>query len=158
MADSRFHSIGRWAAVALCAATMALAHARPLRDAPGAGHGGGPFAAAPRPLARLGPGVAHRAAPRPLGPRVFAQAPHAAIPLNPYRLGANRIPPMAANVYQPVSENTRSAGRGPDGAVYMRAGSIREDIARYNEERENGRAPQRPPAAGPHAPSSLYRN
>ena len=132
---------------------MALAHARPPRDTPG-----GAFAAAPRAMGRAGAGFAHNHVGRSSSARVFAQAPHAAIPLNPYRLGPNRIPPMAANVYEPVSESARNAGHGAGGAVYMRAGSIREDIARYNEERENGRPPQRPPAAGPHAPASLYRN
>lgn len=83
---------------------------------------------------------------------------------NPYRHGGNprvapapTIPP-ASPLYRPVSDEARTLAR-EGGAAYLRAGSIRADIARYNEERTPNRVP-RPPGddARGSGPSHVYRN
>ncbi|MGN6319569.1 hypothetical protein [Trinickia sp.] len=64
-------------------------------------------------------------------------------------------PPTA---FRPVSDEARTLAR-EGGAAYLRAGSIRADIARYNEERGAPRPP-RPPNTGARSSESapVYRN
>ncbi|MDP9581916.1 UNVERIFIED_ORG: hypothetical protein J2791_001198 [Burkholderia contaminans] len=69
----------------------------------------------------------------------------------------------AQSPYRPISADSRQMPRPPGGGnVPMRAGSIRADVARYNEER--GGRPMPPPRAqeepAAHSPyfSSFYRN
>jgi hypothetical protein len=58
----------------------------------------------------------------------------------------------------PVSAETRAVPRPPADSAMVRAGSIREDVARYNEERST-RAVPRPPDDMSRAPGpSPYRN
>jgi hypothetical protein len=61
--------------------------------------------------------------------------------------------------FRPVSDEARTLAR-EGGAAYLRAGSIRADIARYNEEREANRQVPRPPNAPAPRPAQpwLYRN
>ncbi|RDV00008.1 peptide-binding protein [Trinickia dinghuensis] len=139
---------------ALCAAAACAVHAQPPH-----GHRGGFAAAAPhvrqawrapnRPMAGM--------APRQ-GSRSFVMA------TDPYGHGGAHMVPAPAIApatvpFRPVSEEARTLAR-EGGAAYLRAGSIRADIARYNEEREANRPVPRPPNAGvPRPPqSSLYRN
>jgi hypothetical protein len=58
-----------------------------------------------------------------------------------------------------VSAETHSVPRPPEDDSMVRAGSIRADVARYNEERGTSRPPPRPPEymSRPPAPSP-YRN
>jgi hypothetical protein len=58
-----------------------------------------------------------------------------------------------------VSAETHSVPRPPEDESLVRAGSIRADVARYNEERGTSRPPPRPPEymSRPPAPSP-YRN
>jgi hypothetical protein len=58
-----------------------------------------------------------------------------------------------------VSAETHSVPRPPEDESMVRAGSIRADVARYNEERGSSRPPPRPPEymSRPPAPSP-YRN
>lgn len=130
MADSAFHTFLRWAAVALCAAATSLAYARP----PQGSHGG-----------------------RGGGQRSFV------VTTNPYGHGGPRVAPApsiaaTATSFRPVSDEARALARD-GGAAYLRAGSIRADIARYNEERGPTRVP-RPPSAGGRPPQAMsgFRN
>lgn len=60
----------------------------------------------------------------------------------------------------PVSAETRSVPRPPEDESMVRAGSIRADIARYNEERGGSRSAPRPPDDYMQRPPppSPYRN
>ncbi|WP_206954936.1 hypothetical protein [Trinickia acidisoli] len=153
MADSALKIFGRWVAAALCVAAASIAHAQPP-------HGYRGHTAAPQ--AR----TFWRGPSRPAavtGPR---RAPHAFVmATDPYgHGGARRVPAPAIAPptvpYRPVSEEARTLAR-EGGAAYLRAGSLRADIARYNEERDANRVP-RPPSAPsprpPQTPSVYYRN
>lgn len=164
MADAAFQTIGRWMTAAICAAAMSLAQAAPhtpthadsvsFRQAESLGVGGFLM----RPALVRQPGVdylrmARSTYPetgRPLPPRAAAPSRH------------DRSLPRAAPwgmPYRPVSENGRNAPRPPDNSAYVRAGSIRDAVTRYNEERESGRVAPRPPSPGAHAPDPwLFRN
>ncbi|MBU6486425.1 MAG: peptide-binding protein [Burkholderiales bacterium] len=154
MADSAFHTFLRWAAVALCAAVGSLAYARPPQGPHGgrAGYGAapaGPFWRAPVPSAG--------AAPRGGGQRSFV------ITTSPYGHGGPRVAPApliaaAATPFRPVSDEARPQAH-EGGAAYLRAGSIRADIARYNEERGPAHVP-RPPSSGGRPPQAMpaFRN
>jgi hypothetical protein len=86
------------------------------------------------------------------GPRTFGAMS------NPYRHGAPTLMPTPALPVRPVSDDARTLAR-EGGAVYLRAGSIRADIARYNEERAPNRPPHPPAAGARSSPSgSVYRN
>jgi hypothetical protein len=143
MADSAFHIVGRWAAAALCAVAVSLVHAKPPH-APRAG------------FAAPGAGSGWRAPSR--GQSAFVMS------TNPYRRGSlPRAAPAPAfgappTPFRPVSEEARTLAR-EGGAAYLRAGSIRADIARYNEERGAPRPP-RPPNGGARSPepAPVYRN
>jgi len=154
MADSAFHIFLRWVGVALCAAATSLAYARPPQASHGGrgGHGGAPAGAfwrAPAPSAG--------AAPRGGGQRSFV------VTTSPYGHGGPRVAPApsvaaAATPFRPVSEEARALARD-GGAAYLRAGSIRADIARYNEER-GPTHPPRPPSVGGRPPQTMsgFRN
>ncbi|MGA7777070.1 MAG: hypothetical protein WCA85_05085 [Paraburkholderia sp.] len=64
-----------------------------------------------------------------------------------------------AGAITPVSAETRSVPRPPEDESMVRAGSIRADVARYNEERGAPRPPPRPPEYMSRPPGpSPYRN
>ncbi|WP_240324636.1 peptide-binding protein [Trinickia diaoshuihuensis] len=144
--------IGRWVAVVLCTFAASLALAQPPH-----GHEGW---FAPSRGASLWRAPSRAAGPviRPSARRAFMMSG------NPYGHGAARMVPApvalpAAMPLRPVSDEARTLAR-EGGAAYLRAGSIRADIARYNEEREATRPP--PPPNGhvprPPQPPSAYRN
>jgi hypothetical protein len=164
MADSGLKTIERWATAAICAAAMSFAHAQPLAASTRFRQPVGPLPAtflvarpvlAPQPatglflpahnypedrLRSVGPGVP---APRGLGQRRLP------------------MPRLIADGYRPVSENARRVPPPSGDAVYMRAGSIRDAVTRYNEERESGRIGTRPTHTGARPPDpgpNLYRN
>jgi hypothetical protein len=173
MAENGFHTIGRWVAAAACAGVLALALAPPAFG----GHAGfppvnnGAFAARAQYRAQrdgaAAPAVARYFAVRRLPGAAFAPRP-APPALNRYRSNAGRVgAPMVAaapGTFWRVGADARTAPRTGGNNVYMRAGSIRADIARYNEEHGANRfmatrpanADQRPPAYVPD--SSVYRN
>ncbi|QCP47991.1 peptide-binding protein [Trinickia violacea] len=155
-------NVGRWAAGALCAAMLSFAHAQPPRSDHGGGgyHAGGmrayggPAAHAPRADSR-GYASQRRAA----GPR---QDPRAAAGGSAW-MGPSGIPgghdPVYGTPIRTVSEVTRPFQRQDPNPPYMRSGSIRADITRYNEERESSHFVPRPPNQVPHPPEpSPYRN
>lgn len=153
MADSAFHTFGRWALIAFCAVAASLAHAQPPH---------GPRAAPVGPHAGLAASFARSFAGAPNRPMIAAAPARDARPFgalsNPYRRGGPGLVATPAIPVRPVSDDARTLAR-EGGAVYLRAGSIRADIARYNEERAPSRVP-RPPAAEPRpSPSApLYHN
>jgi hypothetical protein len=64
-----------------------------------------------------------------------------------------------AGAITPVSAETRSVPRPPEDESLVRAGSIRADVARYNEERSTPRPAPRPPDYMSRPPEpSPYRN
>lgn len=151
MADSAFKIIGRWAAGALCALAVSIVHAQPPR-----GHGAG--FSAPRAQLWRGPSRALASAGR-RSERTFVMT------MDPYAHGGvRRVPtPLLAPAapLRPVSNETRALAR-ESGSAYLRAGSLRADIARYNEERGATRpAPSASPNRTPppsHAPSLFSGN
>jgi hypothetical protein len=157
MADCALKIIGRWVAVVLCTLAASVVHAQPphARDAWfGPSHGASFWRA---PTSR---GVPNRAAApgRRAAQRTFV------LSTDPYGRGGARmvrgpvIEPATVPL-RPVSDEARTLAR-EGGAAYLRAGSIRADIARYNEEREATHAPQPPNARVPRPPQSpsVYRN
>jgi hypothetical protein len=153
MADSAFYLFGRWAVIAFCAVAASLAQAQPPRG-PRAGPVG-PHAGLAASFARSfahGPNRPMTAGAPSRGSRAFGAM------ADPYRHGGPGFVPAPALPVRQVSDDARTLAR-EGGAVYLRAGSIRADIARYNEERAPNRVP-RPPAndnrSSPSAP--LYRN
>jgi hypothetical protein len=164
MADSGFQTIGRWAAVAICAAAFPFAHAQ--REEP------------PHPASvsfrqadgsLLGNWFAHPFGHPPTqGPGHIAQNYAQGHPYAPSgtmtrrRSGQQHVSPMqpilaGAIPYRPISEKARNVPH-PRGNT-ARAGSIRDAITRYNEEREADHGVPRPPSPGTHVPDpSLYRN
>jgi hypothetical protein len=158
MADSAFKIIGRCTAAALCALAVSVVHAQPPhadREAWAAAHAGEIARAPNRPMGPAARPVLH-GAPRP-DPFVTAT--------NPYAHGGARVvraPAIepATVPFRPVSDEARALAR-EGGAAYLRAGSIRADIARYNEEREANRPLPRSPneqVSRPPQGPSLYRN
>lgn len=83
---------------------------------------------------------------------------------DPYAHGGARMVPAPAVApavpFRAVSDEARTLAR-EGGAAYLRAGSIRADIARYNEERAPNHPIPRPSAEqAPRPPQSpsVYRN
>ncbi len=170
MADSALKIIGRWLAGALCAAVAAIAHAQPPHGyraqfvAPhvhafgGAQNPQNPRNAQNRFPAGMAPRAGTRANPQQR-PFVMARDPYG-------RSGTHMVPapalaPAATVPFRPVSDEARTMAR-EGGNAYMRAGSIRADIARYNEEREATHVP-RPPNSNLEGSAvqrqpSVYRN
>jgi hypothetical protein len=71
---------------------------------------------------------------------------------------APRAAPQYAGAITPVSAETRPVPRQSGNSTMVRAGSIREDVARYNEERGFSRPPPRPPEDLSRPGASPYRN
>ncbi|AOJ14545.1 peptide-binding protein [Burkholderia vietnamiensis] len=151
MAERAKRKIGRWVAGALCALLVPLALAQPPRGgagfgAQGFGHGFG-----------HGLGAGTRAYGRPAaGVPVWRRgAPAGGVRsggVNGYgaRWGLRPTPSYghyaAQNPYRPISADSRQVPHPSGGGnVPLRAGSIRADVARYNEER--GGRPMPPPRA-----------
>ncbi|WP_175721291.1 peptide-binding protein [Burkholderia anthina] len=153
--------VGRWVAGALCALLMPLALAQPPhgggRAFGGHGFGGGDMHAYGRPAG--GAQVWRRAVP-PGGARAGGVSGYGS------RWGLRPTPSYghyaAQSPYRPISADSRQMPRPPGGGnVPLRAGSIRADVARYNEER--GGRPMPPPRSQEepaHSPffSPFYRN
>ncbi|WP_175691581.1 peptide-binding protein [Burkholderia anthina] len=158
--------VGRWVAGALCALLMPLALAQPPHGGGrgfgghgfgGHGFGGGDMHAYGQPAG--GAQVWRRAVP-PGGARAGG--------VNGYgsRWGLRPTPSYghyaAQSPYRPISADSRQMPRPPGGGnAPLRAGSIRADVARYNEER--GGRPMPPPRSQEepaHSPffSPFYRN
>ncbi len=161
MADVVFQTIGRWAAAAICAAAISLAQAAPhaasvsFRQPEGFGFGG--FFTRPALGRQAGGNDLHMA--RSTYPD-DAPSPSTRAG-SPPRRAPRMFPPVVSGgiQYRPVSESARNVSRPPGASAYMRAGSIRDAVTRYNEERESGHAVPRPPSAGARTPDpSLYRN
>ncbi|PTB21388.1 hypothetical protein C9I57_06935 [Trinickia symbiotica] len=164
MADAAFQTIGRWMTAAICAAAMSLAQAAPHMPAHAgavsfrqpANFGFGGFSTHPAFIRQ--PGADYLQIARSTYPET-GRSPRsrAAASSRHERL----LPPAAAGgiPYRPVSENARNVPRPPDNSAYVRAGSIRDAVTRYNEERESGRVAPRPPSPGTRMPDPwLYRN
>ncbi|PMS10309.1 hypothetical protein C0Z17_21060 [Trinickia caryophylli] len=68
--------------------------------------------------------------------------------------------PSAGGIpYRSIAQDARNAPRPPGNSAYMRSGSIRDAVTRYNEERVTGRPPPRPAGPNSRLPDpSLYRN
>ncbi|AOJ70244.1 MULTISPECIES: hypothetical protein [Burkholderia] len=157
--ERALRKIGRWAAGAMCALAAALAFAQPP-------HGGGPGFGGGRGGSHYAAGGAGgwRGAPG------YLPAPHggeARIGVNGYRQrwGLRPTPSYgryaAQSPYRPISAEARQAPHAPGSAnVPMRAGSIRADVARYNEERGGRPAPAPRQDEAPHLPffAPFYRN
>ncbi|MBR7899368.1 peptide-binding protein [Burkholderia multivorans] len=148
-------NIARWVAGALGALLMPLALAQPPHGSHG--FGGGDMHAYGQPAG--GAPVWRRAAP-------LARAPGPGVKAGGSRWGLRPTPSYghyaAQSPYRPISAEVRQVTR-PSGAGNMplRAGSIRADVARYNEER--GGRPMPPPRSQEepaHSPffSPFYRN
>ncbi|WP_425518272.1 hypothetical protein [Paraburkholderia edwinii] len=138
-----------WLSGALVAAAVSLAHASPTH--------------APRHAAHPEADASYRAdsatiAAAPRVPAAFDRFD------NPYEVRAH-IQPAAqyagvqyAGAITPVSTETRGAPRPPSNSQAMHTGSIRDDVARYNEERVS-RQIAHPPGEGSRPPGpSPYRN
>lgn len=156
MAASVLHTFLRWTAAVLCGFALSLAYAQAPHAARGGfmAQGNRVFARAP---VRPASASASRGGPR----RQFGQF---GMTVDPYGHGGPRAAPVAAipppgPFYRPVSEEARTFAR-EGGAVYLRAGSIRADIARYNEERGPNHAVPHPPTRGARSSESppVYRN
>ncbi len=156
MAHMGFRNFGRWVAGALCAAVLSFAHAQPPRAAYGGGHEGGgfrAFAAQPRGAPRAY-AAQHRGAGPGRGPRVAAGAGWMQAPGG----GRTGAVPFGGQI-RTVSEETRPFQQQDSSPPYVRAGSIRADVTRYNEERDSSRIVPRPPGDVPRPPPpSPYRN
>lgn len=152
--------IGRWVAGVLGTLLMPLALAQPPHGGHafgGHGFGGGDMRAYGQPAG--GAPVWRRVAP-PLGARAGGVSGYGS------RWGLRPTPSYghyaAQSPYRPISADARQMPRPPGGGnVPLRAGSIRADVARYNEER--GGRPMPPPRSQEepaHSPffSPFYRN
>ncbi|HHV7523954.1 TPA: peptide-binding protein [Burkholderia orbicola] len=155
--------IGRWVAGVLGALLMPLALAQPPHGGHGfGGHGfgGGDMRAYGQPAGGPGAGPIWRRAAPPAGVRPGG------VNGSGSRWGLRPTPSYghyaAQSPYRPISAEVRQMPRPPGGGnVPLRAGSIRADVARYNEER--GGRPMPPPRSQEepaHSPSfsPFYRN
>ena len=176
--DAGYSNAKHWLLGALVAALASFAHARPAAVPHGGDgfHGGGPVAHArsyqdPRAGARYG---AQNGRGAPADRTVHAQhAPSGAYGGGYRTTGAStrtaspspdRSWPMGDSVHYagaitPVSTDGHAAPHPPVNPTMVRAGSIRADVARYNEERGAARSIPRPPDDVPRPPApSPYRN
>ncbi len=171
MVDAGLVKTRRWVLGAVLTALCSLAYAR-MPQAPHGGGGGGGFH----------PGIQHdvrnaraeRGRPEDRGVRVA----HGADGVRGGHNGAQRVAGGAGGGYRgdsradprngfqyagsitPVSAQTRTVPRPPEDESMVRAGSIRADVARYNEERGASRPVPRPPDQYMERPPgpSPYRN
>jgi hypothetical protein len=84
-----------------------------------------------------------------------------ALPADVYRNrpAAQYVGTQYAGAITPISTDTHNVPRPPNNAQSAHVGSIRDDVARYNEERGASRQIPRPPGDSPRVPSvSPYRN
>ncbi|MDQ7980163.1 hypothetical protein QYH69_23240 [Paraburkholderia sp. SARCC-3016] len=134
-----------WLSGVLVAAAASLAHANPMLS--------------PRDVPRHNAATSYRAYSATLvaAPRIPAFD-------NASEVRAHRLPAVQyagvqyAGAITPVSTETRGAARPPSNSQAMHAGSIRDDVARYNEERVS-RQIAHPPGEGSRPPGpSPYRN
>ncbi|MCC8401844.1 hypothetical protein LJ655_08055 [Paraburkholderia sp. MMS20-SJTN17] len=143
-----------WAWGAVIAVLCSFAYAK----GPVMSHGGGAAAgAAPAPHA-LRSAMAHRDSHAQRGNPNIANA-NFGYGFGNYRSGMRRVgdPFGFAGMVRPVSTESRPVPHPPPN-MPVRSGSIRADVARYNEERGAGRPMQRP-ADDPRPPEgSPYRN
>ncbi|MEK6349785.1 MAG: peptide-binding protein [Burkholderia sp.] len=171
--DRAKRKIGRWMAGAAAALCASLAFAHP-HGGPGGGGGGGHrdaghgWQGAPHAQSRMGvssggPRWGLRPVTMPSygqhAPRDGGREPGYA----PYGRGPGLQGRYAApNPYRPVSANAESMQRSGGNYAPMRNGSIRADVARYNEERGGRPAPQPRAQEGGGSRntffSSFYRN
>jgi hypothetical protein len=161
MAEVVLNTIGRWAATAICAAAMWFAYPQPVAAFTGLRPPAGPLFAtvlvSREELAlKRAPGfwlIGNNDQEEP-----FRSASPGAVA--PSGLSRRRLsmPPLTAG-YQPVSADARRAPHPSGDAVSVRAGSIRDAVTRYNEERDSGRSLPRAPNTGGRPPDpNLYRN
>lgn len=167
MAESSFDTLLRWTAVALCAAAIPLAHAQPHAANVSFRPHGGSYAidALPRPAERPQPApgfyqTAHTndverhgaKGPKGAGARAARRGGNGRL------IGAPAMPPVGFP-YRPISQDARNVPRQQGNATYLRAGSIRDAVTRYNEERDTAHPVPRPPAPSSRPPDpSIYRN
>ncbi|KML55281.1 peptide-binding protein [Burkholderia cepacia] len=155
--------IGRWVAGVLGTLLMPLALAQPPHGGHafgGHGFGGGDMRAYGQAYGQAGGGPVWRRVPPPAGVRPGGVSSYGS------RWGLRPTPSYghyaAQSPYRPISADARQMPRPPGGGnVPLRAGSIRADVARYNEER--GGRPMPPPRSQEepaHSPlfSPFYRN
>jgi hypothetical protein len=161
MAESGLKTIERWATTAIYAAAMSFAHAQPVAASTSFRPPAGPL---PGTFLVARPALASQRAPGLLlaGHGYPEDRLHSVGPGVPAPRGLVRrripMPPLTAG-YRPVSEDARRVPPPSGGAVSMRAGSIRDAVTRYNEERESGRILSRTPNAGARSPDpNIYRN
>lgn len=166
-----------WVLGAAVAALCTFAYAK----APGMPHGGGSFGGQPHAgFQHESHGTSHmygagngrgtpadrtvRAAHGTGGGRDgYGRAPRIASSGGGYRMDGSRNDNRGgfqyAGAITPVSAETRSVPRPPEDESMVRAGSIRADVARYNEERGATRPVARPPGYMSRPPEpSPYRN
>jgi hypothetical protein len=186
MADWGLRTIGRWTAVAACVTGLSLAYARAhsathdhprpasisFRQTDKAAFGGW-FAhswfdrqsttssrADPHySAARINTGFDARFDAHTAAKSASARPNGHPRPARVRRLSG--LPPMGAGgiAYRPVSESARGVPRASGNTAYMRAGSIRDAVTRYNEERGTGRSTAQPSGAGARTPDpGVYRN
>lgn len=161
MAESGLKTIERWATAAIFAAALLFAHVPPVAASAGVRPPAGPLSATfliARPT--LG---SHRTPGFWLAELNFPEERLRAVdPSVPAPRGSSRrrfpMPPLAAG-YQPVSGDARRAPPTSGDEVFMRAGSIRDAVTRYNEERDSGRVLPRTPNTDARPPdTNLYHN
>ncbi len=149
------------------ASFVQASHARPEMQHGGFhGGGGGHFAGSPfgaRGNQRgFGFGGGHAHGDRAMNAINVAPGRNALpIGMQGYRGGPRmmqRVGQQYAGGITPVSAEGRPAPRPPTNPSMIRSGSIREDVARYNEERGFGRPVPRPPEDMPRPGGSTYRN
>ncbi|PCE25895.1 hypothetical protein BWP39_15310 [Paraburkholderia acidicola] len=149
---------------AILVALASFAHARPVMMSHGGfGGGGGHFAHfAPRSFAAR-PDVHSFSSYGNRSDRVMnvARGPGAMPGGNGFRgmpRMTSRVAPQYAGAITPVSAEARPVPRPSGNPTIVRAGSIREDVARYNEERGFSRPAPRPPDDMSRPGASPYRN
>ena len=178
MVDAGLVRTRQWVLGAVVTVLCSLAHARAPQAPHGGGFGGGFAHAGVQHNARAYDDRAGRGASAERNARVArnAGAPHGGYTsAQPQRVAGNggggsggyrgdaRADPRGgfqyAGAITQVSAETRSVPRPPEDETLVRAGSIRADVARYNEERGTSRPVPHPPdyMSRPPGPSP-YRN
>ena len=138
-----------WLSGALVAAAVSLAHANPTL--------------APRDAALHNADASYRAysatlVANPRVPAAFDRFDRSSEVRAYMRPAAQYAGVQYAGAITPVSTETRGAPRPPSNSQAMHTGSIRDDVARYNEERVS-RQIAHPPGEGSRPPGpSPYRN
>ncbi|MFC0571701.1 hypothetical protein [Paraburkholderia solisilvae] len=74
------------------------------------------------------------------------------------RAGVQRVGVQYAGAITPVSTDTRVTPRPPANSQTLHTGSIRDDVARYNEERVSRQIVRPPVDSGRQQGASPYRN